>query len=162
MRARTKFALAVTAAAFCYGPLQANAFTAANVSGSYAFRFSGTDYAVTGKQIVATGVFTANGSGGITAGSISYNDGGNLCTSTTLVSTASSYTVVADGEGTLNLQFTTFSGSCPLTPFYHFAIAIANPKSAIEQHIELSSTTFGINAGGETTAVPVAGVAEHQ
>jgi hypothetical protein len=163
MTAIARIALAAIATAFCHNPLQANAGgTVANVKGSYAFRFSGTDYQTTGKQIVATGVFTTDGKGGISAGSISYNDGGALCSSTTLIPTGSSYTIVTDGEGTLNLQFSAFTGMCPLQPTFDFAIAIAAPKSTIEQHIEMSSTTFSVSQDQTTPDVPVAGVAEHQ
>jgi hypothetical protein len=158
MSALARFALAALAFAATLGPISADAaFTVANVKGFYGFRFSGTDYAVTGKQIVATGVFFADGAGNITGkGSITYNDGGNVCTGTTINST---YTVAADGEGILNLQYS-LSGSCPLGPVFTFAIALASPTSGIEKIVQIASTKISVNSDVQSPLIPVVGEAD--
>jgi hypothetical protein len=151
---------AIIAAAFAalLAPVGANAaFTVANLKGNYGFRFSGTDYATSGKQIVATGVFFADGAGNITGkGSITYNDGGAICTGTTIKST---YSIVADGEGILNLQYS-LSGTCPLGPLFTFAIALANPAGGITKTVQMSSTTITVNNDVKSSQIPVVGVAE--
>ena len=154
--ARMAMAAAIFAAALV--PIEADAaFTVANVKGFYGFRFSGTDYASSGRQIVATGIFFADGAGNITGkGSITYNDGGAICTGTTIKST---YSIVADGEGILNLQYS-LSGTCPLGPLFTFAIALANPAGGITKTVQMSSTTITVNQDVKSTLVPVVGVAE--
>jgi len=150
----------ITAAAFAVllAPVGANAaFTVANLKGNYGFRFSGTDYATSGKQVVATGVFFADGAGNITGkGSITYNDGGAICTGTTIKST---YSIVADGEGILKLQYS-LSGTCPLGPLFTFAIALANPAGGITKTVQMSSTTITVNQDVKSSLIPVVGVAE--
>lgn len=156
MRIIARFALAVAAVALGFGSMGANAWTVSNVKGTYGFRFFGTDYAVTGKGIVATGIFNADGSGNITTtGSITYNDGGSVCTGTALK--GGIYTVASDGEGTLTLQYT-LSGTCPLTgPNFDFAIAIAAPNTSSDATtVQMSSTGVGDN---NTPAVVLVGVA---
>ncbi len=151
-------ALAATVFAAGFVPFEANAaFTVANIKGNYGFRFSGTDYASSGRQIVASGIFFADGAGNITGrGSITYNDGGAICTGTTI---KSSYTVVADGEGILNLQYA-LSGACPLGPLFTFAIALANPAGGIAKTVQMSSTTITVNKDVNSPQIPVVGVAE--
>jgi hypothetical protein len=158
MSTLAKIALAATAFAAGYVPLAANAaFTVANLKGSFGFRFSGTDYAISGKQIVASGVFFADGAGNITGkGSITYNDAGSICTGTTVNST---YTIVADGEGILNLKYS-LSGTCPLGPVFTFAIALANPGGGIAHTVEMSSTAITVNGDSNSPLIPVVGEAE--
>ena len=154
--AKTALTTAAFAALLASAPANA-AFTVANLKGNYGFRFSGTDYATSGKQIVATGVFFADGAGNITGkGSITYNDGGAICTGTTINST---YTVVPDGEGILNLQYA-LSGACPLGPLFTFAIALANPVSGIAKTVQMSSTTITVNNDVKSPQIPVVGEAD--
>jgi hypothetical protein len=158
MSTLARLALAALAFVATLGPMGANAaFTVANVKGNYGFRFSGTDYASTGRQIVATGIFFADGAGNITGkGSITYNDGGSICTGTTVNST---YTVVADGEGILNLQYA-LSGTCPLGPVFTFAIALASPSGGIAKIVQLSSTKISVNSDVQSPLIPVVGEAD--
>lgn len=154
--AKTALTAAAFAALLVSTPANA-AFTVANLKGNYGFRFSGTDYATSGKQIVATGVFFADGAGNITGrGSITYNDGGAICTGTTIKST---YSIVADGEGILNLQYA-LSGTCPLGPLFTFAIALANPAGGITKTVQMSSTIITVNNDVKSPLIPVVGVAE--
>ncbi len=153
-----RIALAATVFAAGFVPFAANAaFTVANLKGSYGFRFSGTDYVTSGKQIVATGVFFADGAGNITGkGSITYNDGGSICTGTTVNST---YTIVADGEGILSLKYS-LSGVCPIGPVFNFAIALANPGGGIAHTVQMSSTTITVNGDVNSPLIPVVGEAD--
>ena len=153
-----KTTIVAAALAALLAPVGANAaFTVANLKGNYGFRFSGTDYATSSKQIVATRVFFADGAGNITCkGSITYNDGGAICTGTTIKST---YSIVADGEGILNLQYS-LSGTCPLGPLFTFAIALANPAGGITKTVQMSSTTITVNQDVKSPLIPVVGVAE--
>jgi hypothetical protein len=83
-------------------------FSAASLNGSYVFQMSGTD--VNGSLIARVGSFTADGKGGISAGIEDVNDGGtvNLTGSATPVvfdaAPQSTYTVLANGRGTLTLH----------------------------------------------------------
>lgn len=147
MRAMSKLVLASTALILGLAPLQAEAWTVANVNGSYGFRFVGLDKADTGSWIVGTGVFVASGKGTISSGSITYNDGGDVCTGN--IEDTSAYTVKTDGEGTLIINFTMTGGTCPIIPTFEFATALADPNSKatpIAQTIEINSTSVTINS----------------
>ena len=132
------------------------------VTGSYSFRFSGQDLANfpfgLNSQIAAVGVFTANGLGSITAGSLMLNDGGKLCTYTL---TGGNYYVLADGEGMLTLAPTGSTGTCLLVEPFEFYIAVGEIVSGVGQIVELASSTF-TTLSGSTSKVPVSGVAHFQ
>ena len=150
----------INAAAVAFGlfPVAANALSDTNLLGTYGFDFSGTDNAVTGKEIVASGVFVPDGLGNILRrSSITYNDGGSICSGTL---TKGSYKVDVHGTGTMSMTFQ-LSGVCPLGPTFKFAFAVGYPAdTGIERIVHLSSTTFTVS-GTETTAVAVAGRADH-
>ena len=75
-----------------------------NLSGTYVISISGTDVNTTNDNIVPfaiVGTIAANGSGGITGGTVDINDPGNLGVHTgQAVSSSSSYRVGQDGRGT--------------------------------------------------------------
>ena len=147
MRAISKLVLATTVLFLGLAPLQAEAWTFKNVSGSYSFRFVGLDNADLHSWIVGTGVFVADGNSGISSGSITYNDGGDVCIGS--IDKTSSYTVAADGEGTLTITFTIISGTCPINPTFVFATALANPNAKatpIVQTLEMNTTSVTINS----------------
>src|ERR1700722_2288253 len=103
------------------------------LNGSYAFTFSG--YSNTG-FVTFAGTFTANGSGGITAGEEDFNAIGG--TPVTFANLAGSYTLGADGRGTF-----TFTGSTPAQPTqqtYAFSIDTTGSGRFIESD---SSSTRG-------------------
>jgi hypothetical protein len=130
--------------------------TDANVNGSYGFRFNGYDNAVSKNFIVGTGEFIANGKGIITGGSITYNDGGNVCKAALV---RSAYSVLADGEGTLTLAFTGVSPPCLINPSFTFAIALAQPSSTnVAQVVQMNTISVEVNATA-TAQVMAAGVA---
>jgi hypothetical protein len=86
------------------GTANAQSLSDASLKGTYGFRFYGRDFvnfpAGVNNEVAAVGVFTANGTGVITGGSVEYNDGGNICR---LPVTSGGYTVSADGLGSLTL-----------------------------------------------------------
>ena len=126
MRATRRLLFASPAPLLGFGPLHAYAAESdANLSGPYGFRLVGLDNVVTHSWVVATGEFTANGKGNITAGSTTYNDDGAVCTAS-LANRA--YTIVSDGEGTLQFALTGLSGSCPIGPTFNFAARARRPQ----------------------------------
>jgi Putative Ig domain len=85
------------------------------LTGNYAFTFSGNNSA---GFVAAAGTFTANGTGGITAGEATYNSlAGPPVTYTGITGT---YTAGTDGRGTIT--FTTGTPAFPSAPTYAFAI----------------------------------------
>lgn len=168
MRTILLLAAASTAIAVGFGSLQARAaggLSVHSLSGAYSFRFYGQDFYTfptgTNNQIAAVGVFTADGAGGITAGSLSYDDGGELCIYTL---NAGTYTVSSDGEGSLNLgSMTAPIGPCPLHVPFEFYIAVTNlAPTGIAQIVELGTSTFTGSTGTSTSDVPVSGAAYKQ
>ncbi|MGB8542650.1 MAG: putative Ig domain-containing protein [Candidatus Acidiferrales bacterium] len=100
------------------------------LNGSYAFEFSG--YNSTG-FVAFAGTFTANGTGGITAGEEDYNSvSGTDVTYTNLVGT---YTLGSDGRGTL-----TFTGSTPAQPIPNFTYAFSIDATGNGRFIEFDTT----------------------
>lgn len=95
-------------------PTPTGGFTNANISGTYAFSFSGND--ASGFFAVA-GTLTANGSGAITTGIIDINGVGGLFTN---IGLTGSYNTRADGRGVATL--TTSAGNFSLV----FSIVNAN------------------------------------
>jgi hypothetical protein len=102
----------------------------AGLNGSYAFAFSG--YNSTG-FVAFAGTFTANGTGGITAGEEDYNSiSGTDVTFTNLVG---SYTLGSDGRGTF-----TFTGSTPAQPTPQFTYAFSIDATGNGRFIEFDAT----------------------
>jgi hypothetical protein len=100
------------------------------LNGSYAFEFSG--YNSTG-FVAFAGTFTANGTGGITAGEEDYNVIGVLpVTYTNLTGT---YTLGTDGRGTF-----TFTGSTPAQPAQQYTFAFSIDATGNGRFIEFDNT----------------------
>jgi hypothetical protein len=86
------------------------------LNGSYAFTFAGNNAA---GYVAAAGTFTANGSGTITAGEVSYNSiAGSPVTYTAVTGT---YTSGTDGRGTITFA-NSANGAFSPVPTYAFAI----------------------------------------
>jgi hypothetical protein len=123
-------------------PPPAGKFSAASLKGSYAFQMSGTDGV--GSLISRVGSFTADGMGNITAGIEDVNDGGtvNLVGSSSPVvfdaAPLSTYTVLADGRGTLTLH----DASGTLT----FSITLSSPSAGLI--VETDGKSTGVTASG--------------
>src|SRR5260370_12881166 len=109
-------------------PPPAGNFSAASLKGTYAFQMSGTDG--NGNLISRIGSFTADGMGNITASIEDVNDGGTghlVRSSSPVVFDAapqSTYTVLADGRGTLTLH----DASRTLT----FSITLSSPSAGLD------------------------------
>jgi hypothetical protein len=100
------------------------------LNGSYAFEFSGYNSA---GFVAFAGTFTANGTGGITAGEEDYNSiGATPITYTNLVGT---YTLGSDGRGTF-----TFSGSTPAQPTPQFTYAFSIDATGNGRFIEFDAS----------------------
>lgn len=157
MRITGKLACAATVLLLGLAPAEATTWGPGNFSGPYGFRLLGLDKASTGTWVVATGEFSADGNKGISGGSITYNDGGDVCLAS--IASTSSYNVISDGEGTLTLQLTGMSGSCPIGPTFTFAIAIAAPNgSLVATLVDMNSTSVGEN-GGNVSNIMIYGAA---
>jgi hypothetical protein len=107
-------------------------FSNASLSGQYAFSMSGSD-AATGSFFARIGSFTADGSGNITAGIEDVNTA--LNGAQTLAFSASTYTVQADGRGTINLSNATGALS--------FSITMLSPTKGLIVETDLNATASG-------------------
>ncbi len=102
----------------------------AGLNGSYAFEFSG--YNSTG-FVAFAGTFTANGTGGITAGEEDYNVIGS--TPVNYTNLMGTYTLGTDGRGTF-----TFTGSTPAQPAQQYTYAFSIDATGNGRFIEFDST----------------------
>lgn len=82
-------------------PPPSGSFSASNLNGTYVFSVSGTD--LSGAALAAVGTFTANGSGGISGGTVDINDGEVAPVPNLSISSGSSYNVSVDGRGRATL-----------------------------------------------------------
>jgi len=105
----------------------------AGLNGSYAFTFSG--YNGTGFVSFA-GTFTANGTGGITAGEEDYNS--ISATDVTYTNLVGTYTLGSDGRGTF-----TFTGSTPAQPMPQFTYAFSIDATGKGRFIEFDGSGTG-------------------
>ena len=123
-------------------PPPAGNFSAASLKGTYAFQMSGTDG--NGNLISRIGSFTADGMGNITAGIEDVNDGGtvNVTGSATPVvfdaAPQSTYTVQANGRGTLTLH--------DVTGALTFSITLSSPSAGLI--VETDGKSTGVTASG--------------
>lgn len=79
-----------------------NGFSASNLTGTYVFSSEGSDF--NGFLLVLTGAFTANGSGGITGGTMDVIDSGGAPMSPVAQPiTSGSYRISTDGRGQVTL-----------------------------------------------------------
>ncbi|MFZ0733253.1 MAG: hypothetical protein WAM79_13070 [Candidatus Sulfotelmatobacter sp.] len=96
------------------------AFSNSNLNGSYVFSISGTDN-IAGAPYAAVGLFTANGSGGISGGAVDMNDAAFPSSSISPVANAAitggSYKMGQDGRGQATLSVATPLGSSIVLDF---------------------------------------------
>jgi hypothetical protein len=83
-------------------------FSNSSLNGTYVFSISGTD--VNGTPYAMVGTFTANGSGGITGGTLDINDVNTALIPNSPISRGS-YNVGVDGRGIATLQTSTPFGN---------------------------------------------------
>ena len=118
-----------------------NGFSNGNLTGTYVFSSSGSD-STNGYLLDIAGAFTANGSGGITAGTIDVIDPEYSPTvSSGVPVTSGSYTVSTDGRGlvTLNVSGASFT----------FAFALSTTSNGVSSHGTISE--FDDNGSGSGT-----------
>jgi hypothetical protein len=84
-------------------PPPTGGFTPASLNGTYVFSTLGSD-AVNGSLLAIVGTFTANGSGGITGGTVDMNDSGFSAPVRGLAITGGKYSVTSDGRGQATLS----------------------------------------------------------
>ena len=101
-------------------PPPTGGFSNSSLKGLYAFSMSGTD-AATGEFFARVGSFSADGNGGISGGIEDVNTPQNG--QQTIPYTASTYSIRADGRGTINLTNDTGTLS--------FSIAMLSPSQGI-------------------------------
>lgn len=122
-----------------------------DLDGNFGYRYLGVDAVVTKSTIGATGNFFGDGQGNITDGTMTYNDGGNVCAAKVA---KGSYQVISNGTGTLTLDFKKMSGSCPLGPTFVFSIAATLPNSAgSAQQVQMSLTSVTVGGSSQTGVV---------
>jgi hypothetical protein len=132
------------------------------LTGNYGFRFAGQVPGAGGGPIVASGVFTADGQGNITDGSITFLLAGNSCTASIVKGNqflGSRYTIDADGEASLQLAF----NDCPVDQFVFSAALDALDVIGVAHHVELAGMQVTGNfPSGNPVALVVTGEANFQ
>src|SRR5438477_9948627 len=113
-------------------PTPTGSFSNASLKGQYAFSMSGAD-GVTGSFFARVGSFIADGNGNITSGLEDVNT--VLNGAQTLTFGASTYSIQADGRGTINLTNSTGTIS--------FSVTILSPTQGIIVETDLNATASG-------------------
>ena len=136
-------------------------YTLASLKGQYVFVTSGEVFAtgaLTATPLARTGVFNADGLGGITAGVEDVNAAGT--TSLALQISGGNYTVNADGRGTLTLNITTNG----VTSSINFGIVLTSTNDGLlidetsnANQASTGSGNFVLQTGGPFTVSSVAG-----
>jgi hypothetical protein len=168
--------LVCSIAAFLPNPAQSAALLATSLDGTYGFRFAATivprsDAVATVSApapFAASGVFTADGTGTITAGSITYNYNGIVCSTTITAGsrlTGSVYTVEPDGETAILLVLPTDSGTCGVTSLFLSAALDDIGPGRVARHVQLANTAvvairLGTTAFSAPTDIAVVGAGE--
>jgi hypothetical protein len=163
-----RFAFLLLAAAFFPHHANSQALSASSLNGSYGFRFQGnivllqtidTGAAPLLVPFAGAGVFTADGTGHISSGSISYDYQGQQCT-TSIVRGPSvngpDYTVSADGEGGLTLTLVPQQFPCALKDLLLFMALDDLDAADVARHVELLNVeadgTIQVNASNNPPA----------
>ena len=126
-------------------------FSVSNLNGTYVFSVSGID--VNGVPLSILGALTANGSGGITGGTIDINDPDSDLSAEQVadaaISSGSSYKVGVDGRGQASLNTSTPFGTITLD------FVLADPTHGLVTEFDGNATgsgTLDLKASGTTPA----------
>jgi hypothetical protein len=134
-------------------------FTNANLSGTYAFAFSGTNG---GGFFTMAGSFQANGNGAITSGTIDINSPGTTAGVLTNLSLTGTYIVHADGRGAAALNpsgFNTINLNFVLLSSQHGALIRFDGNATGSGSLDMqTSSAFNLAALAGTFAFNVSGV----
>jgi len=121
------------------------AFSKSNLNGTYVFSISGTDES-SGGPYAAVGLFTANGTGGISGGAVDLNDPAQSTPIADAAISGGSYTIGADGRGQATLNVSAVGGSLQLD------FVLQNSSHGLVSEFD------GIASGSGTLDVQTAGV----
>jgi len=141
---------------------QTGPFTAASVSGPFAFTIAGADV-LNGAPFAAGGVLTSDGVSAVTSGTEDINDGGTIAQNAGLTG---NYTMAATGRGTLNLTTTSGNFTFVIYPssggvqVLETDVRFAATGTALKQTPSAFTTnafsgTYGLNFTGLTTTSEV-------
>ncbi|MDP9339497.1 MAG: hypothetical protein M3P45_11570, partial [Acidobacteriota bacterium] len=124
------------------GPGPQGNFSVASLNGTYAFSMSGTENSVFGLSIARIGSFHADGQGNITMAIEDVNDGGSFSTFNFTAAPASTYTMAADGKGTLTLSHPD-SANPDVADDFTFSIALTSTSGGFMVETDGFSTMAG-------------------
>jgi hypothetical protein len=96
-------------------PINPVGFSTSSLSGTYVFSSEGVD--ADGAPLAVAGTLVANGSGGITGGTMDVVDAQDSTTPTPVTISSGSYTVGADGRGQASLSGSSFLGASLILDF---------------------------------------------
>lgn len=140
------------------------AFSNSNLNGTYVFSVTGSDSSATPFFQTIAGTFTANGSGGITGGTIELKDPAGSLPPTAI--TGGNYSVGADGRGGLfggggmNLQTSagTFTFQFVLSSTQHGLITEFDSNGTGSGTLDMQSSVSQASIGGQSYAFNLTGV----
>jgi hypothetical protein len=145
---------------------QTGPFSAASVSGPFAFTIAGVDLLTAG-PFAAGGVLTSDGAGNITSGTEDFNDSGGIVTN---VGLTGAYTMAANGRGTLTINTTQGTFTFVIYPSsggvltLETDVAFLASGTALQQTGSFSagtlSGTYGLNFTGATANGEIDSIAE--
>jgi hypothetical protein len=128
-------------------------FSPASLSGNFAFTVSG---AGTAGPLATGGVFTSNGTGGFSAGTLDVNNNGTVTSGTALLP-ASNYTLAANGRGTMALSvhgatfnFAIYPAANGTVEMLEIDASFVTSGTALAQTTGSLAGSFGFNLDGTT------------
>lgn len=122
---------------------QTGPFSNASVSGPFAFTIAGSDL-LNGSPFAAGGVLTSDGAGNVTTGIEDFNDGGSITTSVPFTGT---YSVAANGRGTMNLATSAGAFSFAIYPSSGGVLALETDSRFLTTGNALQQQTTPFSAG---------------
>jgi hypothetical protein len=159
----TDASLALGGEAFC----QTGPFSNASLSGPFAFTIAGVDLLNGGVPFAAGGVLTSDGAGNVTSGTEDFNDAGTLSLN---VGLTGSYTMAANGRGTLTLNTTAGTFTFVVYPSSSGVLALETDVGFLTSGTALQQTgsftsatlsgTYGLNFTGATSNGEIDSIAE--
>jgi hypothetical protein len=137
---------------------QTGPFSNASVSGPFAFTLAGADN-LSLSPFATGGILNSDGAGNITSGAQDFNDGGTLATN---VGLTGSYTMGANGRGTLTIVTTTGTFNFTIYPssggvlILETDVGFLTTGTALQQTPPFSASsfsgTYGMNFTGASTS----------
>lgn len=145
---------------------QQGPFSNASLSGPFAFTIAGADL-ISGGPFAAGGVLTSNGAGNVTSGSEDFNDAGLV---TTNIGLTGSYSLAANGRGTLTINTTSGNFTFVIYPstggvlVLETDVRFLTTGTALQQAGPFTAAslqgTYGLNFTGVTTGGEIDSVAQ--